>query len=46
MIKSEQTTINGYGNTGGAAIISNNISSGGMAAMNNGSGEDAVNIGT
>ena len=43
MIKSEQTNINGYGNTG--ANLSNiSISSGGMAAMNNGA-DDNVNIG-
>lgn len=44
MIKSEQTNINGYGNTG--ANLSNiSLSSGGMAAMNNGAGDDNVNIG-
>ena len=43
MIKSEQTNINGYGNTG--ANLSNiSLSSGGMAAMNNGA-DDNVNIG-
>ena len=44
MIKSEQTSINGYGNTG--ANLSNiSLSSGGMATMNNGAGDDNVNIG-
>ena len=47
MIKSEQTNINGYGNTTGA-VLTNNISipTGGMATMNNGAaGDDNVNIG-
>ena len=49
MIKSEQTIINGYGNSNqGANNIPNNISipsGGGMAAMNNGAGDDGINIG-
>lgn len=47
MIKSEQSSINGYGNAGSSTLSSGNISipGGGMAAMNNGAGDDGANIG-
>ena len=46
MIKSEQSSINGYGNAG-PSLSSGAISipGGGMATMNNGAGDDSVSIG-
>ena len=46
MIKSEQSSINGYGNVG-SSLSSHAISipGGGMATMNNGAGDDGVSVG-